>query len=129
MLGWPDLILSEHRVPKWYSELINTDIVSHYYWESEDDEILFQVNMMPVWHACVYAVRYRICTGWHVFRLYRDMGLLRSEARRLAGFFRADWFLTLEGRRRFRARHPECASISWRMIHSEGFPYELGMKL
>jgi len=128
LLGWPELTLIEYPLPKRCRKALGFKIVCYYRWESEETDIRFQVNMMPVWHACVYAIRYRICTGWHVFRLYRHPGWLRREAERLDEFLRADWFLTLEGRRLFRARDPECADISWKRIRSEGFPCNVGAR-
>ena len=123
LLGWPTLKRYEHRIDESAPEDLRGLIIRWYEWECRKTGIVFQVNRMPVWHAGVYAIRYRICTGWHVFRLRSDPSSLRREAERVGDFLRADWFLSAEGRHLFRKQHPECAGITWKRIQTEGLPY------
>jgi hypothetical protein len=125
LLGWPGLSLAQHDIPGWVFGRSQKTVLYWYEHQCKKTGILFQVNEMPTWHACVYAMRYRICTGWHVFKLSKNPAILKREADRLAGFLSASWFLTLEGRRLFRAKHPECSAMTWNRIHREGFPYSL----
>lgn len=72
--------------------------------------------------GAVYAIRYRICTGWHGFRLFAADAELETEATRLAPWLAHEWFATLEKRRVFRQIHPECVGFTWRRIANEGVP-------
>jgi len=70
----------------------------------------------------VYAVRFRLYTGWHAFA-FGSKNELDREAERLDGVLHRKWFATLEGRRQFRCRHPECAGFNWgtvRLRDSQG---------
>lgn len=72
--------------------------------------------------GAVYAIRYRLCTGWHGFRLFATDVDLETEATRLAPWLAHEWFATLEKRRAFRQAHPECVGFTWRRIVNEGPP-------
>lgn len=86
-----------------------------------------QINEYPqgqtiTYKASVIAIRYRICTGWHEFRLYSTDAKLRQEAERLEEWLQWKWFASMEGRRAFRKSHPECAGYSWKRLAKEGPP-------
>lgn len=88
-------------------------------------DCFLQINEHPLgqvisYNACVYAVRYRICTGWHEFRLYSTDEGLRREAERLRKWLDWKWFSSLDGRRTFRKSHPECVGYGWKRIADEG---------
>ena len=91
-------------------------------------DCFLQINEAPQgqamsYAASVYAIRYRICTGWHEFRLYSTDEALRQEAERLGGWLHWQWFASLERRRTFRKSHPKCVGYSWRKIANEGPPH------
>lgn len=88
------------------------------------DTLLFQVNTAPVFHAAVFATRYRLCSGWHEFELSSNISELKGEAIRLGNWLSCDCFATLEGRRRFRKLHPECAGITVAKLRLHGPPYD-----
>ena len=123
MLGWFNLKAEEHVVAVDVRGAHKGQRVRWYYCGSYDD-IVLHVNENPIWHAAVYAVRYRIHTGWHRFYPYRSTVRLRKEAKRLKEFLYADWFFTIEQRRAFRLRHPECTGYTWRRLRLEGPPYD-----
>lgn len=73
--------------------------------------------------AAVYAIRYRICTGWHAFRLDQDSHRRSEEAGRLSEWLHYDNFSSVAARREFRLRHPETTGYSWQKIKTDGPPY------
>ncbi len=92
------------------------------------DHCCLQINeasrgQIAIYEASVYAIRYRICTGWHRFRLYCADDKLRQEAERLEDWLHWHWFASLEGRRTFRQAHPESAAYTWTKIRNEGPPH------
>ena len=122
-LGWPELTVHHQEVPGGEPSGTSVKMVCWYTCGSYDDVVL-QINEDPRWQAAVYAVRYRICTGWHGFQITGDRRRLRDEARRLESWMHRRWFVTLEGRRAFRVRHPECAGYTWKRLREEGPPKE-----
>jgi hypothetical protein len=73
--------------------------------------------------AAVYAIRFRICTGWHKFRLPQDEVQARRGAERLSPWLQSRWFNDLVGRRIFREAPPECAGYTWARLRRDGPPY------
>jgi hypothetical protein len=72
--------------------------------------------------GAVYAIRYRICTGWHKFRLFADADDFEREALRLREWLAWEWFASPEKRRVFRRAHPMSTGYSWRAIRERGLP-------
>ena len=90
----------------------------------------FQINECPIgqtktYVAAVYALRYRIYTGWHPFRLKPDGHCDADDLARLDGWLHRRWFDSLAGRREFRKLHPECSGWTWKRIGRERAPYEV----
>ncbi len=88
-----------------------------------------QINEYPIgqakqYAAAVFAIRYRLCTGWHQFQLFRDPKGIEREANRLKPWLDGTWFDTIQGRRQFRETHPECAGYSRARLNRDGPPYE-----
>jgi hypothetical protein len=71
---------------------------------------------MITYTGAVYAIRYRIVSGWHKLRLFANHDDLRCEAVRLEPWLAWNWFATAEKRREYRLAHPECAGQSWRTV-------------
>lgn len=120
LLGWDDLRNFTHIVPANRDMGVRKYLVSWY--RSGDDDVFLQINKKPDWRACVYAIRYRICTGWHCFFPYSDIGRILSEAKRLSGWLSKSNFDTAIARRRFRLAHPKSANYTWGRIRNEGAP-------
>lgn len=72
------------------------------------------------YRAAVYAIRYRICTPWCDFTLFRSEARFIAEAERLREWLQRDRFEAPARRKRFRLLHPECVGYSWRQISSLG---------
>jgi hypothetical protein len=132
LLGWQSrLRLYQHQINEeerpsklqtnvitWYETGIST---------GDRSACFLQINESPqgqttTYSGAVYAIRYRICTGWHDFRLPSNDSDLRREAARLWRWLAYDWFSSVEKRRAFRQAHPECAGYTWRRIRTDGPP-------
>lgn len=126
MLGWLPLEFYQHRDEHAAS---GASVVTWY--ESGDrTDCFLQFNEYPIgqtasYVGAVYAIRYRICTGWHPFALRETDEDLSAEAHRLENWLGRQWFDSLSMRRKFRQLHPECAGYSWQRIRAEGPPYSV----
>ena len=120
-LGWPDLVVHHQEVPSGEQSRHSVETMCWYTCGSYDDVIL-QINENPSWQAAVYAIRYRICTGWHSFEFTAQKTRLRDEAKRLESLLHRRWFVTLDGRRAFRTRYPEYTGYTWRRLRESGPP-------
>ena len=117
-LGWSALEVHDH----YYDDFVDGEIIKRdirYYSSGSLDDIWFQVNERPKYAAAVYALRYRICTGWHRVYPYHSP---YQQAQELAPILSFSRFSTLEGRRAFRQQFPEFASYSWTRVRKEGVP-------
>ncbi len=123
MLGWHGLRELRHIVRD-DAPGISSGSVIRWYESGSVDEVLLQINVSPYYHAAVYALRYRLCTGWHRFTLYVDTRKVAPEAAKLELWLHRKWFTTIEKRREFRAKHPECCNYTWRRIRTDGLPHE-----
>lgn len=91
-----------------------------YYIAGSLDDIAMQVNVAPYYSACVYALRYRLFSGWRRFDPYSSKQVWKYEIERLKGWLGRDFFSDAVGRRLYRSRHPECSNYSWTRIRKEG---------
>lgn len=121
-LGWPTVIEHRHVVARTVPNLRKGQVIRFWYY-GDYDTLALHINENPPWYACVYALKYRICTGWHKFYPYKNEDRLRREASRLSEFLSYSFFCTPVQRREFRRRHPECAGYSWRKLREDGPPY------
>jgi hypothetical protein len=121
-LAWRGVQEYRHVVEETVQGLRKGQVIRCWCSGSYDDVALHMIENPP-WYASVFALRYRICTGWHKFHPYVDAQKLGREARRLDNFLNRRWFTTIEKRREFRLLHPECAEYSWRRLREEGPPY------
>jgi hypothetical protein len=89
------------------------------------DDCFLQINEYPQgqtvkYVGAVYAIRYRIFTGWHKFRLPNKDAHLEREAHRLDEWLNWNWFASIKKRREFRRLHPECTGYTWHRIAQQG---------
>ena len=120
LLGWGDLHLKQHTLPAEIAHKVGFDVL--YWFEcGKPSGILLQVNLLPQWQAAVYAMRYRICTGWHNFE-FQNEPIRRREAARLHDVLAAEWFFDQAKRRIYRKMHPEYTGYTWRRLSEEGPP-------
>jgi hypothetical protein len=120
-LGWTDVRECRHMFPE--------DIQPQYPYKTlvwfevgAFPDCFLQINLRGGCQAAVYAVKYRICTGWHSFVLGKTKKRLTMEADRLHEWLALEWFSSSAKRREFRLLHPECANYSWPRIRREGVP-------
>jgi hypothetical protein len=85
--------------------------------------VAFQINVQPVFGVAVYALRYRLVSGWHPFHLSTIDDHILAEAWRLDQFVAYDWFRTIERRAQFRRRFPECKGWTAKRVKRDFAPY------
>ena len=126
-LGWPALRLLQHR---WLDG--DAPVLTTWYESGESggfrSDYFFQINEAPAgqelsYVGAIYAMRYRICSGWHPLTLYATAEERAVEALRVDAWLHRRWFETLAMRREFRRLHPECADYTWLRIRKQGPPY------
>jgi len=91
------------------------------WFEARDAGVWLQVNRRPGWCACVYALRFRLCSGRHAFDL--QPATLKPEVARLRPWLARSWFASPEARQAYRRAHPECARYTWRKLRETGSPH------
>jgi hypothetical protein len=126
-LGWSQL--------RWYQHLwVERNLLITLYESGENDgepsDLFLQINEYPIgqtatYTMAVFAIRYRICTGWHSMKLVRDARSLDCEVERLVSWFHRSWFESSANRREYRKMHPECTGWSWKRIRNEPLPYQV----
>lgn len=118
LLGWDDLQKRRHEMP---SEAVAEEIV---WYETAPlvKGVYLQINVIPDLRAAVYAIRYRICSGWHQFELCDDSEKLELEAQRLGTWCHRSWFESVARRRQYRQLHPECSNWTWKRVREERPP-------
>jgi hypothetical protein len=121
-LGWRHLKRYEHQIPVLESTVHTfTSIV--WYESGSMERVFLQINESPSYRAAVYAMRYRLYTGWLRLDLGNTVEAAGVQADRLHGFLAREWFTSLDKRRAFRRMHPECTGWTWKRIRSEAAPY------
>jgi hypothetical protein len=122
-LGWGKLERYEHAIP---SGICGKDVKQSIVWyeSGSPDDVVLQINRAPSFHAGVFAIRYRLCSGWYRFSLFSDDEQQSLEAERVSGWLARAWFITRASRREYRLLYPECAGYSYKRLAEEGPPYE-----
>ena len=123
MLGWTGLTRFQHVIRD-DTPCVSKDQIIHWYESGSIENIMLQINADPSYHAAVYAIRYRICSGWHSFFLYQDENRQQREAQRLEGWLGHRWFDSLTLRREYRTLHPACTGYTFRKLRDLGPPYD-----
>jgi hypothetical protein len=124
LLGWSELNFGRHKItdpPEGHS----FDPFVTWYESGDLDDIYLQINHSPVWCAAVYALRYRIFSRWHSFKLSSDPKVQSREAKRLSPWLEHRWFVDRDSRREYRGVHPECDRWSWERIRESGVHFDL----
>jgi hypothetical protein len=126
-LGWPGLRIFQHRYLDGDAPVVTT------WYESGESggfrtDFFLQINEAPsgqtlTYVGAVYAMRFRICSGWHPFTLYDTAEQQAVEASKVDVWLNRRWYDTLGMRREFRRLHPECANYSWARLRRQGPPY------
>ncbi len=120
-LGWDEPTRHEYVVRS-----PDVEVAARIIWFEcgSSDDVLLQINTNPALHAGAFAVRYRICTGWHAIDPLTTEVDVAREAARLEPWLARHWFTTTADRRRFRQAHPECSGYSWKRLREEGPPHQ-----
>jgi hypothetical protein len=129
--GWNDLKRRRHTMPKqspnpgkqivWYESGLST---------GGRNDLFLQINECPigqqvVYAAAVYAPRYRLNSGWHLFKLPAGTAQADDRIKELSAWLHWCHFESANARRTYRAAHPEAAGYSWKRIAEIGPPWEI----
>jgi hypothetical protein len=130
-LGWEMPRRFEHLTPKTEPGTGRKRLV---FYESGDvgtphTDCFIQLNELGIedkhvlLSGAVYAIRYRICTGWHPIRLLADADEAMHVAATLSPWLGRKNFVRYASRRVFRELHPETVGYSWSKVRQLGPPY------
>src|ERR1043166_201908 len=93
-LGWRGLT-TQRQIERKTTEHVNRGWRMIWFETPGMPDFGLQINIAPRWNAAVYAMRYRICSGWHRFVVtYDDDDAFRQEANRLDVWLHKRWFTT-----------------------------------
>lgn len=126
-LGWQPL----RRCHTTHEDGANQKLVTWYesaLCEGRRLDCFLQINELPIgqeeqFSGAVYAPRFRLCSGWHVFRL--PGRTVAEVAEGLSSWLCQSHFSTSLARRKYRLVHPETVGYSWARINSAGPPYQI----
>ncbi len=124
-LGWGRLKRYRHTVQGSIDPREDGTIIE-WYEAGKWERAFLQINTNP-WRAAVYAIRYRLCSGWYEFRFPNFTRMAESEAERLQSYLAARWFRTPTTRRKYRLMHPECTGWTWKRIREREQPPQHGL--
>lgn len=122
-LGW--------AVPAFYSHEHEPAYAVQYGWKNTvwavseiSPSFFFQVNLRQMvehgYRLAVYAIRFRICSGWRDIELYPDVKRRRQEIERVTPYFHFRHFETPKSRRNYREMYPYVRDFTWKRIQQEG---------
>jgi hypothetical protein len=124
-LGWVAPLIM-HRTPNEFHDRLKPSLTRYFFSMHEmNSPIYVQINPQTDQHPRlfamnIYAIRYRLCTGWQGFMLDRNQG---QEVLIQWPWLHSSNFETLRSRRVFRTTNPECNGYSWRRVRDSGPPY------
>jgi hypothetical protein len=129
LLGWKRLRRYRHDFGD--KPLGSIRIITHYESGGKPmflSDCFLQINECPIgrkdqYLACVYALPYRLCSGWHFFRLPRGRAATKECVAKLATWLARSHFASLDGRRAYRAAHPETTGYTQQFLRRNGEPY------
>src|SRR5262245_61383434 len=81
LLGWANLRQNQRKVSG-ASSTPDSEATLTWYTSGSCEDTLFQINAHSSWRACVYAIRYRLCTGWLPFQVSLSSAAIKREAQR-----------------------------------------------
>ncbi len=114
-LGWGEL--------EYHSTQLPDAPVLEWYEAKKPQGVSFQINVQPVFGVAVYALRYRLVSGWHPFHLSTVEDHILAEAWRLDQYVGWEWFSTKARRAQFRKRFPECKGWTAKRVKRDFAPY------
>ena len=126
LLGWP--ATTRCRLP---AELAHdlTSLEATYFTIGEMDEPLYlqtnpQLGAHPLlFGVSIYAMRYRLCSGWHGVLLRESPTDLEAEAMLAEPWLARRHFDSPASRQTYHEAHPECGGYDWGRVREEGPPY------
>lgn len=122
LLGWPRPTYGRHVV-RGSLEPKQDGMILRWYDSGNYDYALLEINLQPNVRACVFAIRYRLCTGWYEISPLISDHCLQNEVQRLDEYLAYKWFSSNKNRHRYRLLHPECSGWTWKRLRSESPPF------
>ena len=113
-LGWNALTKHAISVPHRIGKQPPTRIT--WFQSYLPNDAFLQINLLPRPQAAVYALKFRLFTGWRPIPTPKRPP--RPADNRLDRLH-AKWFQTPAARAQFRTRYPECAGFTWDRVASE----------
>ena len=109
---------------------ISRETSVYWYQCKKSDGTWLQVNFAPVGQfqtvsAAVYAIRYRICTGFHVVPDGMPGQWKSVERRRVRRYLSRHHVTSRRGRSRFRRANPECYGWTWPRLRGVKLPHDV----
>jgi hypothetical protein len=91
--------------------------------------LFLQINESPSGNTkdfvgAVYALEYKLCTGWRRFAFPDTNATLRDAVARTNDWLNRKWFTDDELRLQFSKQHPECTGFDWKRIRECPPPHE-----
>ena len=126
LLGWP--ATTRYRLPAEIAHDLDSLEAAYFTIGEMEQPLYLQVNPQLGAHpllfgVSIYALQYRICSGWHGVLLRELPTELEAEALMAEPWLARHHFESPASRRAYREAHPECAGYNWRRIREEGPPY------
>lgn len=128
-LGWPAPKRFEHAIRDSSNNTVLQLVSYSAYTGASPTDCFLQLNLLHesddvlLLAGAVYAIKYRICTGWHVIYLPRYDKLLNQIAGEWSSWLGLSNFSSLAARATFRNSHPETIGYTWKRIRQIGPPY------
>lgn len=110
-LGWTDLKKWTHSIPHPTGKL-PPDLITWFECHLPNGAFL-QINLRPRLQAAVYALKFRLFTGWHPISPQERVTRPTTDP---LDRLRVKWFQTPAARARFRIRYAECAGFTWNKV-------------
>ena len=123
VLGWPQPRFFQHSLEGDAAERYGNQVVQ---WAESriDGGVFLQINHHPVrpneYSLCVYAMRYRICSGWRYLSLDTSKRQRTRVFRQLRPFYDLRHFEDAPLRSAYRSEFPDSQGWTWKRIQQEG---------
>jgi hypothetical protein len=112
-MGWPKAVKRVHKSTG--REIVWYESGSHH------DDLLLQINVLACPSFCVYAMKYNVCSGWHLLPLsIKAESMDKASLIAWAGW---EWFQSPTAIRFYMYLHPECANVTSEKLATLREPY------
>ena len=125
LLGWKDLESNTHTYSRKAKSGETIVRVVRWFDYTSADDLRLQINETPCLSAAVYAIRFKICSGYYPILLDDEWANVNDEAERLRSRLHRSCFTTQRARREFRKQWPQCTGFTWTRLREQGAPFKV----